>query len=55
MSLQTSLNEIRDLTKDGAGLLNMSRESLETYVEIASSKGELEALRWYRAQRPAGK
>lgn len=55
VSLQTSLNEIKDLTKDAPGLTKMNREDFETYFEIASSKGELEALRWYRAQRTAGK
>ncbi|MFM2131926.1 MAG: hypothetical protein ACO268_04100 [Opitutales bacterium] len=55
IALQNFSAEIRRLSPDASTLTNLPREDLEAYFEVASSKGELEALRWLRAQRDAGK
>ncbi|MGA0134457.1 MAG: hypothetical protein ACO3ND_08905 [Opitutales bacterium] len=55
VTLQDSQNEIRDLSKDAGAIVTLPRQDLEAYFEVVSSKGELEALRWLRAQRTTGK
>ncbi|MFM9146670.1 MAG: hypothetical protein ACKORI_00860, partial [Verrucomicrobiota bacterium] len=51
VALQNFSAEIRRLAPDPETLKSLPREELETYFEVASSKGELEAMRWLRSQR----
>ena len=51
VALQNFSAEIRRLAPDAETLTALPREELEAYFEVASAKGELEALRWLRSQR----